>query len=282
MNITLTVALPLYRAQNIAWLALESLCRQDVIFSYFRWELLIAEEQFDSPLGQAAIETYADRLTLVNCARIEYVPLQSWIPLSEKWRLLGNLASPTSLGFLLQAADCYSHPLRLRNSWELFSSPNPPDWIQARRGYFFDFKSQRTLEFDYQSYPVPSSSRCSLDIGAKTDWFRKVPVSQTRRFVDHWLFQQFTAQKAAPLNVDWTPDSDFHLSLNTSGLNNVSNRDDFFTNPSPPFKPATHFQLMSTVPPPVLAQLLDPKYRDLANQNQKKVWELYPEQNLSK
>ena len=42
-EILLSVALPMYSAQSIAWLAMESLCRQECDFE---WELLIAEETY--------------------------------------------------------------------------------------------------------------------------------------------------------------------------------------------------------------------------------------------
>ena len=44
-----SVTLPLFRSQYIAWLQLESLCRQQDVD--FEWELLIAEEQGDETIG---------------------------------------------------------------------------------------------------------------------------------------------------------------------------------------------------------------------------------------
>ena len=41
--IEMSVRMPLFRARYIAWLALESLCRQKRVT--FKWELVIAEEQ---------------------------------------------------------------------------------------------------------------------------------------------------------------------------------------------------------------------------------------------
>lgn len=48
--IELTVAMPLYNSKYIAWLAMESLCRQKNVT--FDWELIVSEEQNDEMYGE--------------------------------------------------------------------------------------------------------------------------------------------------------------------------------------------------------------------------------------
>ena len=43
MSIEFSVRMPMFRSKYIAWLALESLCRQKGV--NFEWELITAEEQ---------------------------------------------------------------------------------------------------------------------------------------------------------------------------------------------------------------------------------------------
>ena len=102
-KIELSIALPMYRSENIAWLVFESLARQkDIDFS---WELLVAEET-EQAFGPDSIKKYADRLQQIGCNRIEYYSLNSWVPLSQKWHHLAGKSSNTNC-FLLAAADVY-------------------------------------------------------------------------------------------------------------------------------------------------------------------------------
>ncbi len=57
----LTVALPVWNGSRIAWLAMESLCRQEEID--FWWELVICEEQAGHEVcGEAARQICPRRL----------------------------------------------------------------------------------------------------------------------------------------------------------------------------------------------------------------------------
>lgn len=56
MPVALTCALPMYRAKDIGWLGLESLCRQEDID--FAWELIIMEEEQEC-FGKANVLAYS-------------------------------------------------------------------------------------------------------------------------------------------------------------------------------------------------------------------------------
>ena len=105
MSIEMTVGLPAYRVNGIAWLPMEGLCRQHR--PPCPWELLIFEESHAGACGEDFFLAYADRLKKAGCVNIRYITADEWVPLPMKWRAMGQAMAEGSKTFLLQAGDDY-------------------------------------------------------------------------------------------------------------------------------------------------------------------------------
>lgn len=228
-DIELTVALPLYNSKEIAWLALESLCRQKDID--FKWELLVAEEVNSNPFGQDKIFEYTERLREVGCMRIQYIPVEEWIPLSYKWRMLGKMSRLTSKIFVLQAADCYSSPRRLAETYWIAATTNA-DWINSPIGVFYDVNLDKSILYDQNLIGYATG----LNMAFKTSLAKRLPHGNVAKGVDNWLFRSCEALKNEDLKVEWNHSEDWRYGLDTNGLNNISvTRCNNFIKPKPPF-----------------------------------------------
>ena len=232
-NIELTVAFPLYNSKEIAWLAMESLVRQENID--FKWELLVAEEVASNPFGKEAIYSYSERLKEVGCVRIQYVPIEEWIPLSTKWRMLGKFMSSTSKVFVLQAADCYSFSKRLYETYWLALKENA-DWINSPLGLFYDINMDKSILYDQSCIEYPTG----LNMAIRASLVRKLPYGEIAKGVDSWLYRSCEALKDKALTVAWNNSDSWTTGVDTNGLNNISmTRSYHFDYPRPPFVETT-------------------------------------------
>jgi hypothetical protein len=214
----LTVGMPMFRTKKIGWLALEGLCRQREAPA---WELIVIEETPEryEPFGRKRIFDYELRLKKVNCQRIVYEPLDHWEELSLKWRRIAELAEGDIL--VLQAADCYGQPYRLRNTAALMADP-AIDWYQAPKGYFYLIKTDEVFEFTNANLPHP----CALNMAMRMKWVRLLPAEQVAYWVDGWLYNSIDRIKRAAmdegLQVVWDTSEDWRLGVDTHGLDNLS------------------------------------------------------------
>jgi len=237
-----TVGLPMYRSKNIAELSLESLCAQKNID--FEWELLIIEEEEDS-LGKENISSFSKRLSDVGCTKIEYFSIKGWIPLSMKWYHLSQNASNTSECFLLKAADCYSQPYRLKETYDIFSKNEGIDWVQAKKGYFYDIASESVSRFNHDlCFTMTAGGRrshpCALNMAIRTNLLKRIPPTKVRRGVDGHIYSELQLIKGEPLNVGWLESDNWKLGLDTHGLNNISRlRGRMIVKNKPPFEETT-------------------------------------------
>ena len=240
--IELTVALPLYKGKDIAWLALESLCRQKDV--NFKWELLIVEEKEDC-YGLEKIKEYVSRLKQVGCVRLDYVPLDRWVPLSDKWKHLATMASDTSECFLLQAADCYAQPYRLKETRDLFKKDKEIDWVQSEEGLFYDIYHKKGAIFDHSLCFISTGQghkqhKCALNMAIKTSLIKKLFQARgvhAMRGVDGFLFRTLASLKGSSLKVEWNRSNNWKLGFDTDGLNNISwDRTFYIRDGRPPFK----------------------------------------------
>ena len=215
VEVTVTVGLPLFRARDIAWLALESLCNQ---IDAPRWELIICEEtdlKFD-PFGEDHINRYYDRLVAANCVNILYVPLSMWIPLSYKWKLI----TENSYGkiMLLQAADCYSQPYRIKETWQLMKNKNNADWCQSKKGYFYSIANEKIYIFNAEKIDHP----CALNMAYQVDIGKELPEEPVTKSVDKWLFRSLEKIKGKPLRVKLNRSQHWRKGIDSHGLGNIS------------------------------------------------------------
>lgn len=212
-----TVALPMIRARHIGWLALESLCRQKDTEG-IEWELIISEEKNNKhlPLGKEAVMTYKDRLEAVGCVRLDHSYVKGKpIALGEKWRHIANRASDASDIFILQAADCYSQPWRIKDTFDIAKDPEV-DWIQSMKGLFYDIKSE-----DYALYPGRPKGT-NLNMAFRTKYARTIPKNDKRRIVDKFLYNHCTRQKGSALKVGWNETDNWRWGVDSHGINNIS------------------------------------------------------------
>jgi len=130
-DITLTVALPIFNGKKISTLAFESLFNQkDIDFS---WELIIMEE---NGLSKRKLNSYQEKFP--NCKRVKYIPLKEKMMLLDKWSAMAKMSSLTSNVFVLQSADCYSPPRRLKVHHEIHRLRNCI-WSHQNLGVFLNF-----------------------------------------------------------------------------------------------------------------------------------------------
>jgi hypothetical protein len=216
-NIEMSVALPCFHADNIAWLALESLCRQKDI--NFEWELIVCEEEHEQMIGDWTLNEYIGRLMKVGCKRIVYLHLDRWVLLAKKWQIIGKHISDTSKAFMLQAADCYSGSKRMKMTYDAVVKEGV-DWFDFRRGYFYSFISSRVILYDYDG-------KTNLCMCMSSEYARTIPNTTLPRGIDYFL-QQHCSSKKPNLNIVHSDDL-MKDSVDTHGLNNISiYREDFF------------------------------------------------------
>lgn len=241
--IELTVSLPLYSANRIAWLALESLCNQRNLG--FEWELIICEE--DNEFKIPYLEEYRDRLKKAGCAEIKYISLKEKVLLAKKWQIMGKVANKNSKAFLLQAGDCYSSRDRLALTYNRIMV-NDYDWCDYAKGYFYSFISKKLVLYNV-------IAKTNLDMGFKTKYARNIPDTTLERGIDGFLLGCCQAQKKQQLKVFNVTDL-YRDRLDTHGLNNISKqRDTYFSSKPNIFTPSIRFIDSMELPPKVIRKL---------------------------
>lgn len=211
----LTCALPLYRAQDIAWLALESLCRQEDID--FEWELIVIEESAPLAFGEANLRAYEKRLAEVGCRTpITYIGLSDWIPLAQKWHRVAQLAN--SDGFLLVAGDDYANPRRLAETARLFSEG--AEFVHTPLGYFYSLIQGTLCVYDHKNNPHP----CGLDKAVLTHIIRDaLPEGSKQSYhVDGWVFSKIKHFLGRRPSMLWDQTHNWKRGVFTDGMNNIS------------------------------------------------------------
>lgn len=247
----LTCALPMFRTKDIGWLALESLCRQEDID--FDWELVVVEEPEDC-FSEDRLRSYSERLEAVGCKSIQYKQLEEWIPLAQKWKLIADMSN--SFGYLLVAADCYSHPKRLSQTNELLQEY---EWTQSPLGPFYNIESDSQCIYDQQ---LANGHPCCLNMATRTELMRVIPMSDRRRSVDGWIYDQIGMHLLRPPKVGYNKSDDWKRGVDTHGLNNISSGrgSKISLEPAPPFRKAHDdepSQLSDVVPEDIASRLLE-------------------------
>lgn len=225
-----TVALPVWKSKDIAWLCMESLCRMKSPKD--EWELIVFEEEHKGALSRSFFDLYRDRLMSIGCNRIKYITTDSKHSLSCKWVVMAEESIGTSEYFCLCAADNYYDPHML---WDAEQNIKKADWCITPQGYFYDFNTERVLR-----YEMPNI--VGLQMTAKTDMVRNFPLEDVNKGVDTWFARQMGMKGTIFTDNHWRG------ILCTHGLNNISKeRGKHFINPSPPFY-TTRKKLQNIVP----------------------------------
>lgn len=212
--VDLSVALPIYKGKHIFWLAMESLCRQkDITFS---WELLVAEEQIKPYAGEKEIYEYEDRLKKVGCKKIKYLPLKEWIPLSQKWALLGKEAA--SEMFVCHADDNYSQPYRLKEVYENIDR----DYICYPSCLFYFIKNNTVYEHTVIPYRKSTKPAKGLHYSFKTKYAKKIPNSNRAIIVDQWIYDFIFRHLKNQIHHKWIVSDHWKEGFNTHGFHRLS------------------------------------------------------------
>lgn len=216
-KIEATVGLPLYNANNIYWLALESLCNQEGID--FNWELLICEEKHENQVGREAIRDYVGRLKKVGCVQVVYIELDDWVNLTDKWIKMFRFTDIDSKAFFLQASDCYSQPKRLKESFDLIKSGI--DWVDYTDGYFYNIHTKQLIKYN-------ANTVTNLDMAFSTKNINRVPRREKNKGIDKHLYTSLKVRRKRTLKRE--------TGLDTDGHNNISKRRvRFYNNIKAPF-----------------------------------------------
>jgi len=259
--IEVTVALPALNANKIIWLALESLKNQTDI--NFAWELICFEEGGRS---REIIKSYIDKLP--GCVRIihkcidkedaHYTETQikqnkctSYYTLLEKWIDIAKDADKNSKIFVKHACDCYSSPNRLYIHYEHFKNDNCYYSTQPK-GYFYNIKTNEWLLYDgakrepiiWEQLGKPKFNNidikirgCHLNMALRTKLMKKIPLSVNpkRRGLDGYilynlvkLIEKRPEEEKIIFCDDEIDKNNWKYTLDTDGLNNISNRGKFY------------------------------------------------------
>ena len=236
----ITVALPVWKSKEIAWLYMESLCRMHQPKS--EWELLVFEEMHAEQLGQKYFHSYSERLRDVGCVRNEYQTSLKKYPLSQKWIMMANESSINSEVFCLCAADNYYSPYMLIEAEKYIKKA---DWCIVPKGYFYNFKLDSLMRFDFYS-------NVGLQMFARTEKVRNFPMEIKNQGVDMWFANLISPNGSKTLIID---SKHWEGILCTDGLNNISTeRVEFFKDPAPPFY-STSKKLEDIVPDDIYFKL---------------------------
>jgi hypothetical protein len=223
----LSVALPCYNGQQIAWLCLESLCRQETAPA---WELIICEEPHDNMIGQEVFESYVYRLAQANCVRVVYIKPSEWIPLIDKWILIGQHISETSKVFTLQAIDCYTPSKRLELSYD-FITNKKCDWVDFSKGYFYSFTHNKVILY-------ATRAKTNLHMSFHSKYAKNIPTTHLRRGIDGWLHKHVKNNSKRRIHHK-VINTLLEDGIDTDGFNNISlNRNNKYEYVTYPFIPA--------------------------------------------
>lgn len=209
-----TVFNPIWRGEDIAWLAFESMCAQQYV--NFNWELIIHEEvNEDNVFGFDNISAYTERLKEVGCSRIIYVRVPKKIPLVKKLQLAGNMADPNSKIFIFQSADCYSQPNRFKESYELLL--HMYDYVSSYIGPVYNIYTDETFIYDFGR----DRGVTGLNIAVQTKHVRSLPDTNLTCGIDGW-FRDIAKSRYPKFKDGYNESINWKYGLDTHGLNKIS------------------------------------------------------------
>jgi hypothetical protein len=212
--VDITVALPIFKGKNIFWLSMESLCRQkDVNFS---WELVVAEEQIKPFAGEDNIRKYSQRLSDIGCKEIKYIPLQEWMPLSQKWALIAKYSN--SKFFVCQADDNYSHPYRLKEAHENIDY----DYICYPKCLFYFISNHKAYEHTILPFRTSDKPAKGLHYAFKTEYAKKMPKSDKKIIIDQWIYDFLRKHLKNNIKHKWVLSDHWKEGFNTHGFHRLS------------------------------------------------------------
>jgi hypothetical protein len=211
-KITLSVGIPLFRAQDIAWVALESLANQ--INIDFNWELIIIEESFEHPYGLENILLYSERLKTKGCKRIVYMSLNEWLPLSAKWFFLIKECSNSSKIFAMNSADIYCSRVRLSYQHKILTTTDK-NWYKIMGNMVYDIGEDILIKID-----LDKSRNDTCCAAMRMELARKLPLACIKANVDSWRYKTLEQGNISSY-LDYSTEM-MNETININGINNLS------------------------------------------------------------
>jgi len=203
----ISVALPVWNSKKIAWLCMESLCRQKTTEG---WELIVFEEVHDEALGREFYNSYLDRLKKAGCIKLTYLTRYDKITLSEKWQIIAQRCDKKSDMMCLCAADNYYHPYMIQDSHNAYVKG--VDWFYTVKGYFLNFENGKIVLYNR---PVANTG---LQMAVKTSLARQLPAGvKMYKNIDNWTKNWCKPDKSV---IDKS--NHWQETLCTHGYNNIS------------------------------------------------------------
>ena len=203
----ISVALPIWNSKKIAWLCMESLCRQRTTV---KWEVIIFEEKHGEALGKVFYESYRDRLKKAGCIKLLYLTRDDRITLSEKWQIIAQACNKKSDMMCLCAADNYYHPYMIQDSHNAHTKGH--DWFYTVKGYFLNFENGRIVIYNR---PIAETG---LQMAIKTSLARRLaPGVKLYKNIDCWI-----KRCCNPKNPLIDKSEHWEGTLCTHGYNNIS------------------------------------------------------------
>lgn len=204
----ITVGLPVYNQTKVLHIALEGLCRQVVAGE---WELIVSSEDNVWPV----VDKYREKLKEAGCVNVIYDKLTEWIPLPKKWQRIGKLMSSDSLGMILQAADCYSHPDRIKQS--KIAMIRGYAWYNETIGYFYYIDKKKLVK--YRNLGAASRTKTHLNMCVAAKYAKALPDSDIKAGVDSWMFRTIPEGSRRIKAVNKS-----HAGVDLHGMNNISKK----------------------------------------------------------
>lgn len=211
-DIAVSVIIPMFRSKRIGWLAMESLVRQEGID--FSWELVVMEEDFEGPFGWKKLELYLKKLKRIGCARVKYISLSKWIPLSSKWYFLINECHANSKIGAMNSADIYCGKSRLKRQYDVLMG-SEFNWYKVRGNIGYDMVANRHVKLEID----PSRTDSCLQ-AASMSLLRKLPLDCVKINVDGWRYRTLSQGGIVPFKE--TSGELMETTVNVHGLNNLS------------------------------------------------------------
>jgi len=248
--IELSVIMPFFRARDIAWVAFESLIRQTGVS--FNWEIIIMEEATENPFGLANVKAYSKGLKRAGCAKIKYISLNQWMPLSAKWHFLIQQSDPRSGVICFHAADIYSGNKRLKNQHAVLTA-GEFNWYKLGANVTYDIASNKHVKIKMNPDRTDTCCRATT-----RELAMRLPLANIRKGVDGWTFRSLREYNIKHY-IDTT--DIWKGTINVNGINNITlDRGRRIREVVPPFDECCE-SFANHVPADVLKKLRDAKYR---------------------
>jgi len=237
----ITVALPLWRSKDVAWICFESLCRQKTIIP---WELIICEERTEDRFGEEGVSDYIERLQEAGGVNVNYLIQDKRLLLAHKWRRMVNYVSDDSIGYIMCAADDYYQPLRIQQSYDAIKGG--ADWFSSYECHFYDVNTKAFVRYH-------KKWNSGVEVAMSMENAKKIKGSGKKKGIDAYVFRT-----VGPKNRQWNETGCSLNTVCTHGKNIISwNRGKLINNPGGPVRPfrATKNRVEDYLPPEVLEGL---------------------------